>query len=85
MEKLKRKIDDMTAMTVTKGEVKKNVEVHVVEFRDIVQQQIQEEMHSVDGELNQVMRTIQFTKEEGRACAHPDICPLGQKPTWRLY
>jgi len=40
-----------------------NVEEHVVEFRDIVKQQIQEEMQSVDGELNEVMKTIQVTKE----------------------
>ena len=35
-----------------------------MEFRDIVKQQIQQEMQSVDGELNEVMKTIQVTKEQ---------------------
>jgi len=35
-EMLKRKIDDMNATVVTKGEVKKNVEEHVVELRDML-------------------------------------------------
>jgi len=35
-----------------------------VEFRDIVKQQMQDEMHSVNGNLNKVMRTIQITKEQ---------------------
>ena len=48
IETLKKMFDDMNSMAVTKGEVKKNVEEHVVEFRDIVKQQIQDEMHNVD-------------------------------------
>ena len=51
IETLKKMFDDMNSMAVTKGEVKKNVEEHLVEFRDIVIQQTQDKMHNVDGEL----------------------------------
>ena len=44
--------------------MKQNVEEHVVEFRDIVKQQIQDEMHNVDGELTEVKKTIQDTREQ---------------------
>jgi len=58
------------------GEVKKNVEQHVVQFRDIVKEQLEEEMQSrvddnvrkellnqVSGELDDVQETIRESKE----------------------
>jgi len=58
------------------GEVKKNVEQNVVQFRDIVKEQLEEEMqlrvddtvrkevlHQVSGELDDVQETIRESKE----------------------
>ena len=56
MQKLKQSIDEVRNVVDTKvtGEVKKNVEEHVVQFRDIVKEQL---------ELEDVQETIRESKE----------------------
>lgn len=79
MQKLRQSINeiDNTVRNVVEakltGEVKKNVEQHVVQFRDIVKEQLEEEIGKkellsqvteVSGELDEVRKSIQITKEQ---------------------
>ena len=76
IEKIDNSVRDLAEAKLP-GEVKKNVEQHVVQFKDIVKQQIDEELNSrvdegikkeltgqVCGELDEVRKSIQITKEQ---------------------
>lgn len=71
MDEMGNKIHNLVEAKLT-GEVKRNVEQQVVEFKDIVKQQLEEEMQTkVDdtvkrftGNIQEVKKSIQETKEQ---------------------
>jgi len=71
MDEMGNKIHNLVEAKLT-GEVKRNVEQQVVEFKDIVKQLLEEEMQTkVDdtvkrftGNIQEVKKSIQETKEQ---------------------